>query len=406
MKIGIISLQPPHESFGGATHLNDFCAYLIKLNYKVSLISFEEDFVSFKKKKIIKSDLIKQGFSSVNIISPSQIKKKLKFKVLDFLYEYYLQYNFFKINSKKLEKAVNESDCDFYIVYADAINFCLFNFKKKMIGWISHDGYPFYKISNLLLENRKFYYFLINKIDKYFYIFLKKSIINRFDILFTAPKFWALNWRKRLKKKKIICVSHPTKHCTINIRTIKSSLNKNNEINVLILGSPNVGLTAANLLFLEKEILPIVKLKKLKKIKFKVAGLIIEESNLIKRLKERVIFLNYVEDLKKLICESDMVLLANPFKPNSGSKIATICSMYGCILAHKNLVQSHNEMRNNFNCLTATSGEDFVKKMIYLKKNSKFRYKLMMNARKTYEKFYTFERFTNTIIKNCLKKVS
>ncbi len=317
-----------------------------------------------------------------------------------------MQYNFLKINSKKLENVINGTDCDFYIVHADAIHFCLFNFKKKMIGWISHDGYPFFKISKLLLDKKTIFYTLVNKVNKYFYILTRKSIFNRFDILFAHPKFWAQSWQKKLKGKKIVCFSHPTKHCNISIKSVDNSLNKNDDIIILILGSPNVGLTAANLMFLENKILPIISSKKLENIKFKVAGLIIKESNLIKRLKEKVIFLNYVKDLKKLICESDIVLLASPFKPNSGSKIATICSMYGCILAHESLVQSHNEMRNNFNCLTATSGEDFVNKMIYLKKNVKFRYKLMMNARKTYERFYTFERFTNTIIKNCLKKIS
>lgn len=406
MKIGIVTSPIPHKSFGGATHLNDFCSYLIKMNYKVSLISFDFDYINIDKKKMVKSDFIKKGFATVDIIKPLKKKEKLNLKFVDFLYQYYLQYNFFKINSKKLENVVNKLDCDFFIIHADAIHFCLFNFKKKMIGWISHDGYPFFKISRLLLAKKTIYNYFINKFDKYFYLFIRKSIFKRFDILFTCPKFWVFSWKKKLKNKKILCVSHPAKNCNINIQRIEHSLNQNDDINVLIVGSPNVGLTAANLLFIEKEILPIIKKRNLTKIKFKVAGLILKNSDLVKRLEGKVIFLNYVKDLKKVVSESDIVLLANPFKPNSGSKVATICSMYGCILAHESLVIGHNEMRDKFNCLTAKTGEDFVKKIVYLKTNLKIRYKLMINARKTFERFYTYERFTNKIIKNCLKKIS
>ena len=53
MKIGIISSFIPHKSYGGATHLNDFCSHLIRHNYNVSLISLDFDFICVEKKKKI-----------------------------------------------------------------------------------------------------------------------------------------------------------------------------------------------------------------------------------------------------------------------------------------------------------------------------------------------------------------
>ena len=48
--------------------------------------------------------------------------------------------------------------------------------------------------------------------------------------------------------------------------------------------------------------------------------------------------------------------------------------------------------------MAAGSGKDFVEKMILLKKNKELRKKLKKNIRKTYERFFTSDKFLNKLI--------
>lgn len=397
-KITIVSeFLPTFKEFGGSINLIWTIKGLIRKKYRVSIICFKN--LNFYEDKTSESLNYLKNLGISKVIQIEGQKEKYhenpNIRRIQVLKNLFFYSDYIKNNSLLLQNELSKSKADFFLAQPDVLKFLNFNLSDKLIAsWIGHPGYPFFEI-NYTFTKKSFYKYLSFKIRKYIFARTIAKSLNRMKFCIGSPKFWVNEWQKKLKFSKV----YNTPTFTEYVPELKIKINKSKKINVVILGSPNAGLTKMGLYFYEKKIWPNIVLRNLQnQIKVSVIGKLINEDSLIKSLKSKsVIFLGFVKNIDKIINEADIVLISNNLSPGAGSKLATLSSLSACLLVHRVLIESHNEFRDGFNCLAAEDGHDFVDKIIYLKQNPNLRLKLKRNARKTFERFFTTERFLSKL---------
>lgn len=389
---------PTSKLLGGAVNLIWTIKGFLRKNYRVSIICFKnlnpwED--STDESLIFLKNI---GVSSINLIEgerETEITRPLLSRI-KFLFRFFIYDSLLNKNSQLLKEELKKSKSDFYLAQPDVLKYINFNLSDKLItSWIGHPGYPFFEI-NYNFSKKGLYHFLSYKIRKFLFVRTIAKSLNRMSFCIGSPKFWVNEWQKKLKYTKV----YNTPCFTEYIPEIKKEVNSNNEkISIVILGSPNAGLTKMGLYYFNEIIWPSILSRKLEKeVKVSVVGKLIDNNDLIKSLKRKSVeFKGFVNDINNIIYQTDIILIPNNLAPSAGSKLATISSLSACILVHRVLIKSHNEFREGFNCLAAEEGVEFVDKILLLKKNRNLRLKLKANARKTFERFFTTDRFINKL---------
>ena len=209
--IGIISTLIPHKSYSGADFLYQFTNSLHEHGHRVSCFYFSEFLddsllaMSRDQDHTIKKKIGEKNCFLLNTNNRFAYNSRNKYhaklnKYVNLIFDIFHKLKLLFRYSKLLKKKVFDTDMDFYIVYPDATKYCLFNFQnKKMVGWISHNGYPFFKIDYLFSKKRLFDY-LTYKFTKSFYIFLISEQLVDFIFLLHLQNFGCTSTKKYLEK--------------------------------------------------------------------------------------------------------------------------------------------------------------------------------------------------------------
>ena len=396
----ILESLPNPRDVGGAINLVWIIKSLVARGYKISIISFiglnfqEPEYkknIIFLKTLGVKDVKIIKGYKNNNDYRNIYFIFRPIFQILNLTKS-------LKINRLLLKEEINKSKNKLFFSFPDTLKYLSkYNSKIIIASFFGHNGYPFNKINYIFYPNKKFYTYMIFLIRNFFF---KKAHFNSLEKItfgIGQPRFWINAIQPSLKTTRLYnvpAIGEP------NISGYNKSEKKNKKIKVVMIGSPNSGLTKLGLMYFRENIWSYIKKNKIENdFEFNIIGRILKRYSLLDKLRHPSIkFSGFVDNIKDLIQYADIVLVPTNLAPGAGSKLSTIASYGGVLLVHKIVISSHHEYRDGFNCMAAGSGKDFVEKMILLKKNKELRKKLKKNIRKTYERFFTSDKFLNKLI--------
>lgn len=118
--------------------------------------------------------------------------------------------------------------------------------------------------------------------------------------------------------------------------------------------------------------------------------------------REKNVFLRgFVKDLKKAISQADVVLVPTPIVLGIRVRIVYAWTIGACVIAHEANQRGMNDLIDGYNCILGKNSDDLVSKIILIKNNFFLKKKIIINARKYYEKNFNndswFSKFSKEL---------
>ena len=380
--------------------------YFLEKNCKVYLLITEK---KHKKKNIPSRSKIVQYYNSLgiktiyflSIDNPFHTSKVVSHFLLGKIYNFFIN-NFillknFYFFSKKFSNFVKKIEPFFVFSFYEASPPFSF-FKTKYVVWASEDGvvrkqFAFdHNIWNPLgFKNSKFFFKVWLFLNGFFYKVLSK----KFDLDISPSLYYGKRNRKYFGKKPLVhYFPHPCNDLLLN-KNKKFNLNKGKLYRILLVGHLSTTYGRANINFFISEIFPnLIKTNYLKYFRIDIIGkydFVDERLELILKENKNINLKGYVNDLGSYVRDSNLVLHAIKYPPTSGAKIGSLCSAYAGLLVHEKTKLGFPEIFRSKACESAKNGSEFVTKMMEICNNNKLNFKMKINARKVYEKYYHYK---------------
>lgn len=316
----------------------------------------------------------------------------------------------------KIEKKVKEINPDVIFVYHfDALAGI---YKLKNFPKISIVGDPPYEVVKYrfryFLKKLNYKHFLLSffyPVLKYKY---KRGVLEMLNHCEIKGAFAAHHAQELEKEgvKNCIYFRTPVKDYLLpEDKLLIGQKNNSLKFKILLFGNLKGIVTITGIELLINEILPILK-KEIGEKNFEIhlAGRYFEELPLSLQKKmqvEPVKIRGFLEDLKKEIFSSDIVLIPTPIELGVRVRAITAMSYGACIVIHSANQKGIPELEDGKNCLIGTSGKELAQKIIGCYKGIYDLAKIRKEARITYENYFEANKATEIIIshikKLCLK---
>ncbi len=396
-KLLFVSSVPPFQLYGGGSHTAEILLESFKKKFDVKLLFWENVNVNIKT-NFYRNKL--KGFDYFQLINENKVYNKF-FKIFSIFYskKKYNPYGF-EIDDK-IKEYIKKNSIDYIFLfdYKSLFAFRNLNFKNKISFPLDpvFDHKMWAEVQNRRLINKIIYYFFLT-IHYYKLKNVHDYLVNkcRYIITFTDSD---IQKYKNNFRSNFLHLNLPHKDLRINLKVKKR---EDDKIQIVHVGSFDNKMTPASLLWIGEKIVPLILKSNLKnKFEFILIGKKLPDEN-IKNLFSKV-RVNYIKFLSEkeyysIIKSSDAFVYAYPISIGSRmNRILGALSVPAAIVCTNSILESHNNLKNNFNVLSSNNPDQFLKNIIKLKKNKKFSSKIKKNARQCYEKNFQIKVFQKKI---------
>ena len=398
IKVMLVTHEPPCLGHGGSgNYLDLMIKYFLKRGHKVSIFLSNWGFLNNQIQKNSYNQLKKRGVT-IKVIDFQKENLFIKFKKILQLFFYpeklYFKQSKFHANElglfcKKINPNILFLYCGQSLEWATKIK----NIKKFC---------PLVELPYLNAKywfsfalNNKFFYYTFKKkifslINLYISFFAQKKLINLFKkIDFTAHvSYDYFHFFKKNGVNKIKYYNHPVEDLNkkyLQMRNASFKKYKKKKYKIILTGKIST-ITYLQYEYLQNKILPeIEKSKFLKdKIEIRLVGSEKIKDFSVLYSKSYVNHVGYVQDFFDELIDSYIYLSPSPKPLGSRSRLNEGMAYGCCILTSKFDKKADPNLINNYNCLIASSPQDYVKKIELLIKRPDYRNLIRKNGIKTY----------------------
>ena len=302
-------------------------------------------------------------------------------------------------------KAVRKIDPEICFVFTETIYYIAGLRGYPVFAWLSNQQIPHRKIQTDIGWYKLFrstwlarlYYPLWERLHLAQY----KRWVNQVD-LGICPSAWYGEIYKKLaaRPQSIRVIDHPAIDEADQIERIDPSATlKNSPYKIAIVGHLIGTFNVAAFIFLAKEILPELDRQGLsEKFEFYLIGKgdLPPEAAALKD-NPNIKYAGFIKNLAEAVNQSDAVLQAMPYAPGVGARLSTITSMYPALILHRVVEENLKEFKSGENCISASSGPEFVEALKRVCSDRDLNQRLRIGARRLYDKRYTFDIFENIL---------
>ena len=301
-------------------------------------------------------------------------------------------------------KAVREINPDICFIFTETIYYIAGLRGYPIFAWLSNQQIPHRKIhtdiglyklfrSTLLA---RLYYPLWERLHLAQY----KRWVDQVD-LGLCPSAWYGNIYKKLaaRPESIKVIDHPAFDEANQIgHETPSVVPSNSPYKIAVVGHLVGTFNVAAFIFIANEILPELDRGGLsKKFEFILIGKGKLQPEFIDLLSwPNVKQLGFVTNLAEAV-NQDAVLQAMPYAPGIGARLSTLTSMYPALVLHRVIEESLVEFQSGKNCLTASTGAEFVAALERICSDRELNRRLRIGARGLHDSLYAFDIFENTL---------